>query len=190
METSINNIIESRIKSILEIINAKYPEKFDKTLIKKEYEYIKSHIVLEKANTNECQSKKYKAKRKNIIKLKQIKPKDEMQEKIQSTIPSKVRKSIDINTQCSGRVWSDYIFNKQTMKKINNIELKYKVNDYKNIDLKAFTEKYVIGSRCINSQISGTKYCKLHSKHLIHGDYLEIPTKELCYHFITDGKYL
>jgi hypothetical protein len=34
------------------------------------------------------------------------------------------------------------------------------------------------------------KYCKLHANHLIHGDYLEIPSKELCYHFIKDGKYL
>ena len=89
----VNNIIESRIKSILEIINAKYPEKFDKTLIKKEYEYIKTHIVLEKAKSNECQSKKDKDKRKNIIKLKQIKPKDEMQDKMQSRIfPAKDKK--------------------------------------------------------------------------------------------------
>ena len=190
----VNNIIESRIKSILEIINANYPDKFDKKLIKTEYEYIKNHIVLEKANTNDYQNKICKSKRKNIIKLKQIKPKDEMQDKMKSTIPraiqSKVRKSIDLNIQCSGRVWSDYIFNKQTMKNVNDIESKYKVNNYKNIDLQSFTEKYIIGSRCINSQINGIKYCKLHSKHLIHGDYLEIPTKELCYHFIKDGKYL
>ena len=33
-------------------------------------------------------------------------------------------------------------------------------------------------------------YCNLHSKHLIHGDYSETPNKELCYHFIKDGKYL
>ena len=74
--------------------------------------------------------------------------------------------------------------------KINNIETKYKVIDYKDIDLEEFTKKYIIGSRCSKSKIKENKYCKLHANHLIHGDYFEIPSKELCYHFIKDGKYL
>ena len=62
--------------------------------------------------------------------------------------------------------------------------------DYKHIDLKSFTDKYIIGSRCSKPKMKDYKYCKLHSNHLIHGDYLELPSKELCYHFIKDGKYL
>ena len=76
------------------------------------------------------------------------------------------------------------------MKKVNDIENKYKVIDYKHIDLNAFTDKYVIGSRCSKKKCKDIQYCNLHSEHLIHGDYLEIPSKELCYHFIKDGKYL
>ena len=33
-------------------------------------------------------------------------------------------------------------------------------------------------------------YCKLHTQHLIHGNYKDIPSQELCYHFMKDGKYL
>ena len=40
------------------------------------------------------------------------------------------------------------------------------------------------------NRFNDNKYCKLHSNHLIHGDYLESPNKELCYHFMKDGKYL
>ena len=56
--------------------------------------------------------------------------------------------------------------------------------------LKSFIDKYVIGSRCLKTKCKDIQYCNLHSEHLIHGDYLEIPSKELCYHFIKDGKYL
>lgn len=100
------------------------------------------------------------------------------------------QKIINVEEQCSGRIWNDSIFSRKTQKKIDNIENKYKVLDYKHIDLKEFNKLYIIGSRCSNTKIKEGKYCKLHLKHLIHGDYLEIPSKELCYHFIKDGKYL
>ena len=46
-------------------------------------------------------------------------------------------------------------------------------------NLKSFTDKYIIGSRCSKPKMKDCKYCKLHSNHLIHGDYLELPSKEL-----------
>lgn len=184
---TINNIIDFRLKSILEIISLNYPEKFSKKLIDKEFEYIKKHIILEKINTINTEDnilddneidEKHIIKNK-IIKIKHIQIKH-----------SVVKKVINIEEQCLGRVWNDSIFSRKTQKKINNIETKYKVLNYKDINLEEFTKKYIIGSRCSKLKIKEGKYCKLHTKHLIHGDYLEIPSKELCYHFIKDGKYL
>ena len=76
------------------------------------------------------------------------------------------------------------------MKKINNVEDKFKIDDFIDLDIKDFNSKYTIGTRCSKTKMQNGKYCKLHNKHLIHGDYLEIPNKELCYHFMKDGKYL
>ena len=193
INTFISTIIDSRIKSILETISLNYPEKFSKILIDKEFEYIKKHIILEKSNkintintiNADDENIDETIVKKHIIKKKLIKIKH-----IHINKPILKKKIINIEEQCTGRVWNDSIFSKQNMKKINDIESKYKVLDYKDIDLKSFTEKYVIGSRCSKSKLKGEKYCKLHTNHLIHGDYLEIPSKELCYHFIKDGKYL
>ena len=101
-----------------------------------------------------------------------------------------IKKNINILQQCSGRSWSDYIFMRKTNKKVSNIDDKYKVDDFNDIDIKAFNIKYIVGIRCKNAKLANTKYCKLHTSHLIHGDYLETPSKELCYHYIKDGKYI
>jgi len=194
INTFISTIIDSRIKSILETISLNYPAKFSKILIDKEFEYIKKHIIIEKSNkintinaNDETIDEKIDEKivKKHIIKKKLIKIKH-----IHINKHKVKKKIINIEEQCTGRVWNDFIFSKQNMKKINDIESKYKVLHYKDIDLKSFTDKYLIGSRCSKSKLKDSKYCKLHSNHLIHGDYLEIPSKELCYHFIKDGKYL
>ena len=191
INTIINNIIDSRIKSILETINLNYPNKFSSKLINKELEYIKKHIILDKINTKNIDDTDYtddkldKLDNKHIIKKKLIKIKH-----IETQKPVVKKRIISIENQCSARIWSDSIFLKKNMKKINDIEDKYKVIDYKHIDLNAFTDKYVIGSRCSKKKCKDIQYCNLHSEHLIHGDYLEIPSKELCYHFIKDGKYL
>ena len=192
MQDILNNLVDSRILNLLEIININYPDKFKKTDIETEITYIKKHInwktqniktTYVKKNKDNKDIKKNKIK-KNLIKLNKhskIKEKEKKKEK---------EKEKEIDIQCSGRTWSDYILNKNTMKKINDIDEKFKVNDYNILDLKDFNSKYIIGLRCSKKHIENSKYCKLHSKHLIHGNYLEIPNKELCYHFIKDGKYL
>lgn len=180
INTIINNIIDSRIKNLLEIISLNYSDKFNKKLIENEYEYIKKHVILDK--------QKIANAKKKIINIKKIKQTKQTKQTSEPLVKKRI--IINIEEQCSGRVWNDFIFFKKNMKKINDIEDKYKVLDYKYIDLKSFTDKYIIGSRCSNAKIKDEKYCNLHSKHLIHGDYLEIPSKELCYHFIKDGKYL
>jgi len=76
------------------------------------------------------------------------------------------------------------------MLKLNNIDNKFKVDDFNDLDIDDFNSKYIIGLRCSRNKDNKNKYCKTHTKHLIHGDYLELPDKELCYHFIKDGKYL
>jgi hypothetical protein len=193
---SINNIIDSRIKNILNTISLNYPDKFNKKLIEKECEYIKKHIILDKIknntkntndtdntdNTNDINLNNKHVIKKKLIKIKHI--------HIHIKTPVVKKRIINIENQCSARVWNDSIFLKKNMKKVNDIENKYKVIDYKHIDLKSFIDKYVIGSRCLKTKCKDIQYCNLHSEHLIHGDYLEIPSKELCYHFIKDGKYL
>ena len=195
INTFMINLIDSRIKSILKTISLNYPEKFSKILIDKEVEYIKKHIVLEYLNIINIKDDKLDVKhiiKKKIIKIKHIQIKNIVVKPFEKLIEKPVVKKriINIEEQCSGRVWTDSIFSKKNKEKINNIETKYKVIDYKDIDLEDFTKKYIIGSRCSKSKIKENKYCKLHANHLIHGDYFEIPSKELCYHFIKDGKYL
>ena len=87
-------------------------------------------------------------------------------------------------------MWCNTIFIYNTSKSVNNIESRFKVSNYKKLNVNEFTSKYTIGMRCSKIKYNNTKYCKLHTKHLIHGDYLEKPSKELCYHFLKDGKYL
>ena len=73
---------------------------------------------------------------------------------------------------------------------VDNLEKQYLVDDFKLININTFNSKYQIGLRCKNKHIFNSKYCKLHNKHLIHGDFLEPPSKELCFHFIKDGNYI
>jgi hypothetical protein len=182
MEKILNKLVDSRILTILETININYPNKFLKTEINNELNYIKEHIHWKKQIHNK--KKKIKVKQKPKLKLK-------LKNKINIDTTSITIKNNEIDVKkCSGRIWSDDIKNSKTMVKINEIDNKFKVDDFIDIDIKEFNSKYIIGSRCSKNQISNSKYCKLHSNHLIHGDYLESPSKELCYHFMKDGKYL
>ena len=115
---------------------------------------------------------------------------------LQEINPLPKTSTLNIQNKCSARVWSKYILNKSTMKKVFDIDDKFKVDDFIDIDIKEFNSKYIIGLRCskikkdTNICNDTNKYCKLHEKHLIHGDYLESPNKELCFHFMKDAKYL
>jgi len=217
MQDILNKIINSRINNLLEIININYPDKFEKKYISKEFNYIKEHIKWKQQNkisvNEEIKEKKQKKYKKHIQLKDKVKKKIRVKLKYKSTKIVEINKKEitldnDINddidyidddidndiNRCSGRIWSEYIFNSKTMVKLNEIDDKFKVDDFIDIDIKDFTSKYIIGKRCSknksNNENLDSKYCKLHSKHLIHGDYLESPTKELCFHFMKDGKYL
>ena len=207
MQDILDTIVNSRILNLLEIININYPDKFNKNNIEKELNYIKEHIHWKKKDNSQTSLES-----KNKIKLKtRTKLNNKANNKVNKVNNKKLKfkkktkkKEIDkvIQTenniqQCSGRVWSEHIFNRKNMKKLNDIEDKFKVEDFNDLDIKEFNSKYVIGLRCSRNKIEmiddsnkNNTYCKLHSKHLIHGDYLVTPDKELCHHFIKDGKYL
>ena len=188
MQTILEQLVDSRILTILEIININYPDKFVKKDIDKEIIYIKEHILWKQ---QELQINKEKNKKKKKIKLK-LKFKSNIQDtnQIHNQIHNQTHNETNDLNKCSGRVWSNYIINKINMKQLNDIDEKFKVEDFIDIDIKDFNSKYIIGSRCSKNTYNTNKYCKLHLNHLIHGDYLESPNKELCYHFIKDGKYL
>ena len=179
MQTMLDKLVNSRILTILETIHINYPDKFKIKNIEQEMVYIKEHILWKQ---QELQNKKEKLKRKKKIKIK-LKLKQKNNYNHAEIIDNESNK-------CSGRVWSNYIIDKKNNKQLNEIDDKFKVEDFIDIDIKEFNSKYSIGSRCCKNKMTNSKYCNLHSKHLIHGDYLESPNKELCYHFMKDGNYL
>ena len=184
MQDILDKIVDSRILDLLEIININYPDKFKKSDIEKEITYIKKHIIWKEKNP--LISKKILHEPKHKIKFK-----TKLDTKLEQNKNQKIKVNTNINVnQCFGRKWSKYIYNKKSMKKINNVDDKFKVDDFIDLNIKEFNSKYIIGLRCCKNKIDKSKYCKLHTKHLIHGDYLELPNKELCYHFMKDGKYL
>jgi len=201
MQSIIENIVDSRVKNLLEIINYHFPDKFDKKIIKSEFEYIKKSIILTK------QEPKNKSKESEIDEESDNDSKEDEYSETDSDIEEdntlhkhihnskqliKVKKLIDIEKRCSGRIWYKNIKYRTTLLDVakENIEKKFIVSHFKDINIKAFTTKYIIGSRCSNAKTNTSKYCKLHTKHLIHEDYLETPSKLLCYHFLKHGKYL
>ena len=207
MQDILDTIVDSRILNLLEIISINYPDKFNKNNIEKELIYIKEYIHWKKK-----EKLKPSLEPKNKIKLKtRTKLNNKANNKANNKVNNKnlkfkkktkkkeIEKIIQTENiqQCSGRVWSEYIYNRNNMKKLNDIEDKFKVEDFNDLDIKDFNSKYVVGLRCSRNKIEmidnsdkKNTYCKLHSKHLIHGDYLVTPDKELSHHFIKDGKYL
>lgn len=188
MENIIENIIDSRIKNLLEIININYPDKFNKQLIDKEFKYIKHHIKfikykkLKKKNTETTETNTSETTTSET----------NTNETNTSKIKTPIKTPILDNNQCCARTWNHNIIDRKTDINIekNKLDPIFNVFNYKDINNKLFNNKYKIGLRCKNVKYLDTVYCKLHNKHLIHGNYNEIPSKELCYHFIKDGKYL
>ena len=182
MQEILDKLVDSRIHNLLEIININYPDKFKKEQIEKEFNHIKKHI-------NWQTYLKRDNKKIRIAQSQSVKPVQPVHPIQFIKIKQKQIPKINPN-QCSGRIWSNYIFNKTNNIKLDDIDNKFKVDDFNDLDIKDFISKYNIGLRCRNNKTQTSKYCKLHSKHLIHGDYLTSPDKELCYHFIKDGKYI
>lgn len=174
MEDILDRLVDSRIKTLLETININYPDKIKKSDIEKEIIYIK-----ERVNWKKIKSIKSLESKKPLYPKKSLEPKNK-----------EVNKELNKANQCSGRIWTNYIVYKKNNKKVDNIIDKFKVDDFNDLDEKDFNSKYIIGLRCSKTKYDDSKYCKLHTKHLIHGDYSESPNKELCYHFMKNGKYL
>ena len=178
-ENIVNKIIENKIRTLLEIINKNYPIKFKKENIDKELEYIINHININIKN--------------NDTKL-EIEPIQKQTTNIKVKTKSKsLNLVIPDENRCCARCWNDVIFYRDTMLKVTEIDTIFKVGDFKDIKIKKFNKKYILGLQCKKSKSESSensKYCKLHTRHLIHGNYNDMPSKEICYHFMKDGKYL
>ena len=171
MNIIFENIIEKKIRDLLEKISYNYPTQFKHEYINTEIEYIKKHIIL-----------------KPYVKKISIVPSTTVLDAVVTSTDTSTNTSID--NICSGRVWHNYILDRKTMTKVKEISEIFKVNNFKDIKINKFNSKYILGLRCKKIKYKESKYCKLHTSHLIHGDYKELPSKEMCYHFIKDGKYL
>jgi hypothetical protein len=174
LNTIIEKISETRLRQLLEIISKKYPTQFKYKDISTEVDYLKNHIIV----------KPYKKK---------INPRPELVSQSTINIPPLTippLSRLSKENQCCARVWNDSIFEKDTMTKITVLPELFKVSDFKHINIKKFNSKYSVGLQCRKKKYEDSSYCKLHINHLIHGDYTELPSKEICYHFMKDGKYL
>ena len=170
----IDSIINGKLINLLTVISKNNPKTFKKEYIQKELDLIKSNLTknnLTKINLtkNNKSSKKYKS----------------------TTQTKKIYiKKTNSKNNCCARVWSNNILDKKTKKKVSEIDKVFKVIDFNDINNELFNENYTIGEQCKKNKYKNTNYCKLHLIHLIHGNYKEKPSKELCYHFMKDGKYL
>ena len=160
----IENIIKDKIKNILIIINKLYPLKFKEEFIHSEINYIFNHIKLNTKTNTKTNTKL------NIVK--------------------KEKKNLQSIDRCNARCWSSYIYDRTNLSKVVNISNNFKVNDFKDINIKKFNTQYIIGLQCKKEKCKNSEYCKLHKTHLIHGDYNVLPSQEICYHFMKDGNYL
>ena len=174
LKTIIEEIIESHLLDLLNIIHQKYPEQFTSENINEELKYIIDNIELHNETSNTSIASNTTLKKNKTIPIHMTKP-----------IPMPIPDSKD---RCNARIWG-FIYNKNS-DKINTIESKYKVTDYNDINGDEFTDKYIVGKQCKSKKINGQIYCKKHKNHLPHGNFLEKPSNELILHYLQDGKYI
>ena len=97
--------------------------------------------------------------------------------------------NIESQNRCKARVWNN-IYDRNTLKEVSDIDKKFKVKDFIDIKIKEFHGKYIVGTQCRRTKSEDNIYCNQHKKHCPHGNYFEIPPKELCLHYMKDGNYL
>ena len=165
----IDSIINDKLINLLTVISKNNSKTFKKEYIQKELDLIKNNLTKNSLIKNNKSSKKYKSTK--------------------QTKKIYIKKTNSKNN-CCARVWSNNILDKKTKKKVSEIDKVFKVIDFNDINNELFNENYTIGEQCKKNKYKNTNYCKLHLIHLIHGNYKEKPSKELCYHFMKDGKYL
>ena len=126
MQDVLDKLVDSRIFNLLEIININYPDKFKKCDIEKELIYIKQHInwKVQKSITDDNETK-ISLDTKKIIQLKIKKGvnkdvKKDVNKDVNKDM-NKVKTNKNVN-QCSGRTWSNYIYNTKTNKQLDDIE--------------------------------------------------------------------
>ena len=173
----INDILDKKILEILKQINNVYPDKFPKKNIKLELEFIKSNIKLANLSINSNK----------------IPPEQTIINNKTNKINNKqYNKQCDIESQyrCNARIWNN-IYDRITLKEVIDVDKKFKVKDFIDINIKEFHSKYIVGTQCRKGKnTEDSIYCHQHKKHCIHGNYFEIPTQELCLHYMKDGNYL
>jgi hypothetical protein len=185
----IKKISENRLKQLLEIVSKNYPTKFKYKDINTEVEYLKDHIIFKSYIKNTLPTTISSQPTTISSQPTTISSQPTTISSQPTTISSQPTR-LQKENQCCARVWNDYIFDRSNMTKITDLPELFKVNDFKNINIKKFNSAYIIGLQCKKKKYKESNYCKLHKNHLIHGDFTELPSKEICYHFIKDGKYL
>ena len=180
----IDSIINDKLINLLTVISKNNPKTFKKEYIQKELDLIKNNLT--KNNLTKINLTKNNLTKINLTKN------NKSSKKYKSTTQIKkiYIKKINYKNNCCARVWSNNILDKKTKKKVSEIDKVFKVIDFNDINDELFNENYTIGEQCKKNKYKNTNYCKLHLIHLIHGNYKEKPSKELCYHFMKDGKYL
>ena len=157
------DIYKKRINDLLNIIHSNYSQEFKKENIKTELDNILGNIILNIGQTVSKPSVAVEKKKRDL-------------------------KKIDLSERCIARIWNS-IFDRKTGKEVSDIDDCFKVTDFNDIDNIKFFKKYIIGSRCSKKHSLDKNYCALHLKHVPHGDFEKLPSKEICFHFIKDGNY-
>ncbi len=169
------SILDKKILELLKIISSNFPDKFPKTNINLEFEFIKNNIKFIKPNIVNQPNKVNKPYKSNTL------------NKVASS-KKVIKKVLDID-RCNARIWNN-IYDRETLKEVSDIDNKFKVKDFTDIKIKAFHKKYIIGTQCKRQKSDDIVYCFQHKTYLPHGNIFEIPSKELCLHYMKDGNYL
>jgi len=189
----INDILDRKILEILKQINNVYPDKFPKKNIKFEFEFIKNNIKLSNYSGNKIIQAKTNTEQTILDnKKKQINGNSSKSSTKSSTKSSSKpisKCNIESQNRCKARVWNN-IYDRNTLKEVSDIDKKFKVKDFIDIKIKEFNGKYIVGTQCRRKKSEDNIYCNQHKKHCPHGNYFEIPPKELCLHYMKDGNYL
>jgi hypothetical protein len=168
--TVVNNILDKRILELLKIISVHYPDKFPKNKIMIEFEFIKKNIEIMDTKPKPCLKETSKIKSKSLV-------------------VNKIGHKNDVLDRCSARIWNN-IYDKETKKEISDVDKQFKIKDYNDIKIEEFNKRYKVGTQCRRKKTPDSIYCFQHKIHLPHGDYFEIPSNEICLHYMKDGNYL
>jgi hypothetical protein len=164
------SILDNKILELLKIISSNYPDKFPKKNINSEFQFIRNNITFINSTIINKSNKKNSAS-------------------VSVSSKSKPKQKVIYANRCNARIWNN-IYNRDTLKEVSDIDEKFKVKDFADIKIKTFHKKYIIGSQCKREKSSDSIYCFQHKTYLPHGNIFEMPSHELCLHYMKDGHYL